>query len=219
MQPSHPLSTPSPPAFNLSQHQRLFQWISSSHQVAKSNGASASASVLQWIFKTDFLYNWLFWSPCRLIGHEFEQAVGVGDGQGGLTCYSSWGRKESDTTERLNWTESWTGLYNLFNNITQLFWYSSRFGDFLFIIFIFWPCHVAWENLVPWPRIEPRLPALEMWSLNHWEVPRLLFKWWVISFIPLVSAFESLKLFKPPPILSKWVLEWIYLHLKERSRK
>ena len=34
-QPSHPLSSPSPPAFNLSQHQGLFQWVSSSHQVAK----------------------------------------------------------------------------------------------------------------------------------------------------------------------------------------
>ena len=37
--------------------------------------------------------------------HEFEQAPGVGDGQGSMACYSSWGRKESDTTEWLNWTE------------------------------------------------------------------------------------------------------------------
>ena len=35
MQPSHPLSSPSPPAFNLSQHQGLLQWVNSSHQVAK----------------------------------------------------------------------------------------------------------------------------------------------------------------------------------------
>ena len=39
----------------------------------------------------------------RLNGHEFEQAPGVGDGQGNLVCYSPWGHKESDTTERLNW--------------------------------------------------------------------------------------------------------------------
>ena len=32
-------------------------------------------------------------------GHEFEQAPGAGDGQGGLKCYSPWGHKESDTTE------------------------------------------------------------------------------------------------------------------------
>ena len=46
IQSSHPLSPPSPPALNLSQHQGLFQWVSSSHQVAKLFGASASASVL-----------------------------------------------------------------------------------------------------------------------------------------------------------------------------
>jgi len=40
-----------------------------------------------------------------LDGHEFEWNLGVGDGQGGLACCDSWGRKESDTTERLNWTE------------------------------------------------------------------------------------------------------------------
>ena len=41
----------------------------------------------------------------RLDGYEFEQARGVGDGQGGLACCSPRGRKELDTTERLNWTE------------------------------------------------------------------------------------------------------------------
>ena len=43
----------------------------------------------------------------RLDGREFEWTPGVGDGQGGLACCDSWGRKESDTTERLNWTERW----------------------------------------------------------------------------------------------------------------
>ena len=41
----------------------------------------------------------------QLDGHEFEQALGVGDGQGSLVCCSPWGHKESDTTEQLNWTE------------------------------------------------------------------------------------------------------------------
>ena len=41
----------------------------------------------------------------RLVGREFEWTPGVGDGQGGLACCNSWGRKESDRTERLNWTE------------------------------------------------------------------------------------------------------------------
>ena len=38
----------------------------------------------------------------RLYGHEFEQALGAGDGQGSLLCCSPWGHKETDTTERLN---------------------------------------------------------------------------------------------------------------------
>ena len=42
----------------------------------------------------------------RLDGREFEWIPGVGDGQGGLVCWDSWGRNESDTTERLNWTEA-----------------------------------------------------------------------------------------------------------------
>ena len=41
----------------------------------------------------------------RLKGHEFEWTPGVGDGQGGLVCFNSWGCKELGTTERLNWTE------------------------------------------------------------------------------------------------------------------
>ena len=41
----------------------------------------------------------------QLDGREFEWTPGVGDGQGGVVCWDSWGHKESDTTERLNWTE------------------------------------------------------------------------------------------------------------------
>ena len=42
----------------------------------------------------------------RLDGHEFKQALGVGDGQGSLACCSPRGHKESDMTEQLNWTDS-----------------------------------------------------------------------------------------------------------------
>ena len=41
----------------------------------------------------------------QLNGHEFEQALGVGEGQGSLACCSPWGRRESDMTEQLNWTK------------------------------------------------------------------------------------------------------------------
>ena len=55
IQPSHPLSSPSPPALNLSQHQGLFKWVSSSHQVAKVLEFQLQHQSFQWIFRTDFL--------------------------------------------------------------------------------------------------------------------------------------------------------------------
>jgi len=55
IQPSHPLSAPSPPTFNLSQHQGLFQWVSSLHQVAKVLEFQLQHQSFQWIFRTDFL--------------------------------------------------------------------------------------------------------------------------------------------------------------------
>jgi len=50
----------------------------------------------------------------RLDGHKFEQALGVGDELVSLVCWSPWGRKESDTTERLNWTELMSALNSYF---------------------------------------------------------------------------------------------------------
>ena len=51
------------------------------------------------------LYLVLGLSYHQLDGREFKWTPGVGGGQGGLACCNSWGLKESDTTERLNWTE------------------------------------------------------------------------------------------------------------------
>ena len=51
----------------------------------------------------DEMAGWHHW----LDGHESGWALGVGDGQGGLACWDSWGCKESDMTEQLNWTEHW----------------------------------------------------------------------------------------------------------------
>ena len=64
LEPSHPLSPPSPPAINLSQHQGLFQWVGFSHQVAKVLELQLQHQSFQWIFRVDFLYDWLVWSPC-----------------------------------------------------------------------------------------------------------------------------------------------------------
>ena len=66
----------------------------------------------------DEMAGWHHW----LDGHESKWTLGVGDGEGGLVCCDSWGRKESDTTERLNWTEltelalTWNVSYRLLGN-------------------------------------------------------------------------------------------------------
>ena len=60
IQPSHPLSSPSPSAFNLSQHQGFFKWVRSSHQVAKVLEFQLQHQSFQWILRTDFLrMDWL----------------------------------------------------------------------------------------------------------------------------------------------------------------
>ena len=55
IQPSHPLLSPSPPAFSLSQHQCLFQWVNSSHQVVKVLELQLQHQSFQRIIRTDFL--------------------------------------------------------------------------------------------------------------------------------------------------------------------
>ena len=59
IQPAHPLSSSSPPAFNLPQHQHLFQWVSSSHQVAKV----LDLQLQHLSFQSWFPLGWLVWSP------------------------------------------------------------------------------------------------------------------------------------------------------------
>ena len=65
IQPPDPLSTPSP-TFILSQHQGLFQWVSSSHQVTRVLEFQLPHQFFQWIFRSDFLQDGLVGSPCSL---------------------------------------------------------------------------------------------------------------------------------------------------------
>ena len=69
----------------------------------------------------DEMAGWHHW----LYGCESEWTLGVGDGQGGLVCCDSWGRKESDTNEWLNWTELseliewWFGIINTAEHLSK----------------------------------------------------------------------------------------------------
>ena len=64
----------------------------------------------------DEMAGWHHWLDER----ESEWTLGVGDGQGGLVCCDSWGRKESDMTERLNWTDEQNILY-LYKAIIEIY--------------------------------------------------------------------------------------------------
>ena len=63
-QPSHPLLSPFPPTFNLSQHQGLFKWVRSLREVAKVLEFQLQHQFFQWICRTDFLKVGLVGSPC-----------------------------------------------------------------------------------------------------------------------------------------------------------
>ena len=64
IQPSHPMSSPSPLALNLIQHQGLCQLVGSLHQMAEVLKLQLQHQPFQWIFRIDFLLDWLVCSPC-----------------------------------------------------------------------------------------------------------------------------------------------------------
>ena len=64
IQPSHPLSSPSPPVLNPSQHQGFFQWVNSSHEMARILEFQLQHLSLHWIFRVDLLQDGLVGSPC-----------------------------------------------------------------------------------------------------------------------------------------------------------
>ena len=88
----------------------------------------------------------------RLYGHEFGWAPGAGDGQGGLACCGSWGHKELDTTERLNWTEL---------NFSQLY-------------FRVW-------GTKPWAIMGNLAYADALCAGGHWAASMCMFSWWRLS--------------------------------------
>ena len=85
----------------------------------------------------DEMAGWHHW----LDGHEFGWTPGVGDGQGGLACCNSWGHKESDTTEWLNWTELMSSfLLGIYLEVKML-------GHRVILCLTFW--RTAFQVVVP----------------------------------------------------------------------
>ena len=75
IQPSHPLSSPSPLPSIFRSVMVFAQWVSSSHQVAKVLEFQLQCQFFQWIFRTDFLRNGLVWSPCPRDSQEFSNTT------------------------------------------------------------------------------------------------------------------------------------------------
>ena len=98
---------------------------------------------------------WHHW----LDGHEFEfeWTLGVSDGQGDLVCCDSWSRKESDMTERLNWTE-----------LEGLKWTEMFFCNSLAFSVIQWMLEI-W-SLVPLPFLNPAWTSVSSWLNYCWSL-------------------------------------------------
>ena len=110
----------------------------------------------------------------RLNGHEFEQAPGDSEGQGGLVCYSPRGHKESGTTEQLNNNSS--SCWSLTTPASRPAGDAqdrrralshSSLSLSLSSLFVWLHC-VACGILALGPGIEPAAPKVEAQSLNHW---------------------------------------------------
>ena len=88
----------------------------------------------------DEMIEWQHWFN----GFGFRWTPGVGDGQGGLVCHSSWGRQESNTTERLNWTElpitnCWKDCHILIKGVCHACWrLSDHICEALFLCSLFY---------------------------------------------------------------------------------
>ena len=123
----------------------------------------------------------------QLNGHDFEQAPGVGDGQRSLACCSPWGRKESDMTERLNWTE-----LKLFCLLPCQYFPTPYTGlnDHVHIFTVTTHC---WLNSL---FISLQIP--EVWSsvLFHFKKKKSLSN---LSFISLITPFLQSKVFPTFP--------------------
>ena len=96
----------------------------------------------------DEMVGWPHW----LNGHEFGGTPGVGDGQGGLACCGSWGRKESDTTERLNWTEYWLLilLFKSSDNTEHDDIWKLSFTLKELTGYLRWQDTIMWQDLIMW---------------------------------------------------------------------
>ena len=125
------------------------------------------------------MVGWHHW----LNGHEFEQALRVGNGQGSLVCCSPSGRKESDTTERLNWTDWMLTIFSA-NEVT---WHISYWQSWLLVVSIPY-CEIS-QPMSSCAWYSELYVFYHMCCLHSYFV---FFHWYVFWAISIHSGWEKL---------------------------
>ena len=191
IQPFHLLLSPSPPALNLSQHQGLFKWVNSSHQVAKVLEFQLQHQSFQWVFKVDFLYDWLLGSPCiqgtlkSFLQHHSSKASILWHSASFIVQLSHPNMTTGKTVVLTRWTfvvEIMSLLFNMLSRLVIAFLPRSKH---LLISWLQSPSAVILEP----PKIKSLTVSIVSPSICH-EVMGLvatILVFWMLSFQPNVS--------------------------------
>ena len=110
----------------------------------------------------DEMAGWHHW----LDGHESEWTPGVGDGQGGLACCDSWGHKESDTTERLIWSDLIWYRLHLFQIWIGIYWLKVLWQMFSHVLCMFPNSWNTWVCLWTHVYVSVRNGTTLIFSIN-----------------------------------------------------
>ena len=132
----------------------------------------------------------------QLNGCQFEWTPGVDDGQGGLACCDSWGLKESDMTERLNWTE----LNGLLKHTFSLLYNFHKFTkDFTFYFTIHYGNYGLFQN---------QMAIILQWTTHVWVYAQAWFPYVYISCILFLASFI---VFAVIAVSSVWGVSYIII--------
>ena len=117
--------------------------------------------------------------------HEFEQAPGVGDGQGSLMCCSPWGHKESNTTEGLNLTE----LKKVRPHLRKVVTLAVLWKVTLVTITLFCP-HTSKQNRPCHPVLIPILYSMVTYEIIYWTCLHASLSYWTPKFLDRLSTIH-----------------------------
>ena len=184
IQPSHPLSSPSPPALNLSQRQGLFQWVSSSPQVAKRL-VSASTSVLPMTprmipFRMDWLYLLVVQGTLKSLLQYHSSKASI------LRCSAFFIVQLSHPYMTTGKTIALTRQYRYTKEFVYLFiWTIVRTPSFTFVFFKQWISKIDTLLLLPWWKLY--ILRILLWIIHILKITKEFLE--IISFYCLYVLF------------------------------